>query len=184
MIKLFCVVHCLAVWTVRSFFVFESRKKTVETVFMESIVKRRNRKLACVSWATMLEKLVVSLWSTSSHLCLHTLQRDCRGSSIKCSWGERDRKQPGPGLEIGCESEWHLCPDTQRWPGVEGQWEPGLMSSFSQSGSGRLSCNGWRLTHPCLSSTNFNQQNYFSVVMSYKVFKIVLWGYLFFFILF
>lgn len=60
---------------------------------MESIVKRRNRKLACVSWATMLEKLVVSLWSTSSHLCLHTLQRDCRGSSIKCSWGERDRKQ-------------------------------------------------------------------------------------------
>lgn len=92
-IKFFCIGYCLAAQkntgSVRNYFVLESRKtKTVKTVFVGKYCQEEKQESGlCFSDSNISKKLVLSRWSNSSHLCLHTRSRETAESSPALSTG-------------------------------------------------------------------------------------------------
>lgn len=93
-IKFFCIGYCLAAQnntgSVRNYFVLESRKtKTVKTVFAGKYCQEEKQEASlCFSDSNTSKKLVLSLWSSSSHLCTHAPERPQRAHQHNLLGGE------------------------------------------------------------------------------------------------
>lgn len=109
------------------------KQKQLKLYLQESIVKRRNRKLVCVSRAvTFPRRWCLSLWSSSFSLCIHAPGRPQRAHQHNLpgrGTGHRARTGAADGLRSsGTPLSW--WPEMARHGGAAGT---GDMPSFSQT---------------------------------------------------